>query len=853
MNAKFRRFMLGADITDRSQSQRLLFETKTLFAFMQRTMLKAVDTQGIADSLVNYENTLIDVSLQMDVDEFYNLLFDRWESQILSNTEKKTFRAFYGGQIVQQIKSKECPHISERLEPFSAIQCDIQGKTNLTESLSAYVGGEIMEGDNKYSYIPDNLIFHLKRFDYDIMTGMRHKVNDRFEFAERIDMAPYSIDFLQDTERSLSPDIFELVGILVHTGTAESGHYYSYIRERSCWPEQGSTWVEFNDTDVTPFNPAQIPDMCFGGATESAGYTATSYPKSWNAYMLFYQRVGTADANAPHQQLEFGRPLMDETLPLDLANRITIDNENFLRKHCLMKDSADFEKLLDSLTIIIRGCSICCKLAVDWVADNKKAFRSLLLRCPAAKVRKSFTDMLVRALRYLRENDAQDYGFDVDSIELKCGNAMLPESPSGVLQRLVSNLQELWQNLHLHPRAWDDYFGLLAAIAEAGAPETFLLLRADFLKLCLEVLIVESPGIRRLRVDSPHYSQLLRLIEKGRRYSLANLTQLFQVLLVKVDLQARPFDPGYHDRIQMDSGNFPLSMIEESYLYYGIESGRSRPLVFLDKIITANSNPTAVKKILQSMLLAEPRAGHLADISKTILSGINIDPADLAEPYLVAALIFCETSPSVQTVKEMITQIAREVDTIGTSGGRAHLEFFVQARQVVNPRIQRRTFNKLVLRMVSFWAPPLLMYYDEAVRQATVDFLRVLIFQYDNTESGDDPSDLEDYARGLCEACIKRVQLNVIKQQNQVDVKSVEVIRDVIKHCISMYFQTGTVVDDQVAEEAEGICPMNLVVRDMSLSSSTAVYDAIQILSAEEGDEACSGTWKYLPIGRMAS
>ncbi|KAI4089364.1 MAG: hypothetical protein LQ344_005446 [Seirophora lacunosa] len=146
MNAKFRRFMLGADITDRSQSQRLLFETKTLFAFMQRTMLKAVDTQGIADSLVNYENTLIDVSLQMDVDEFYNLLFDRWESQILSNKEKKTFRAFYGGQIVQQIKSKECPHISERLEPFSAIQCDIQGKTSLTESLSAYVGGEIMEG-----------------------------------------------------------------------------------------------------------------------------------------------------------------------------------------------------------------------------------------------------------------------------------------------------------------------------------------------------------------------------------------------------------------------------------------------------------------------------------------------------------------------------------------------------------------------------------------------------------------------------------------------------------------------------------------------------------------------------------
>ena len=146
MNVSFRKFMLNANIADANSSQRLLYETKTLFAFMQETMLRSVDPQGIADSVITYENTLIDVSVQMDVDEFYNLLFDRWESQILSDVGKKTFRRFYGGQIVQQIKSKECPHISEKTEPFSAIQCDIQGKATLTESLDAYVGGEVMEG-----------------------------------------------------------------------------------------------------------------------------------------------------------------------------------------------------------------------------------------------------------------------------------------------------------------------------------------------------------------------------------------------------------------------------------------------------------------------------------------------------------------------------------------------------------------------------------------------------------------------------------------------------------------------------------------------------------------------------------
>ena len=146
MNVKFRGFMLNTNVADGSSSQRLLHETQQLFAFMQESMLKCADPSGVAESLITYDNTAIDVSIQMDVDEFYNLLFDRWESQILSVADKAAFRSFYGGQIVQQIKSKECSHISEKLEPFSAIQCDIQGKLTLLDSLNAYVGGEVMEG-----------------------------------------------------------------------------------------------------------------------------------------------------------------------------------------------------------------------------------------------------------------------------------------------------------------------------------------------------------------------------------------------------------------------------------------------------------------------------------------------------------------------------------------------------------------------------------------------------------------------------------------------------------------------------------------------------------------------------------
>lgn len=154
MNVSFRDFLMQLNLTDPESSQKLLYETKKVFGYMQETWHKSVDPQDLVDSIRTYDNEPVDVTVQMDVDEFYNLLFDRWEAQILGAEDKKKFRSFYGGQLVQQIKSKECSHISERLEPFSAIQCDIKGKASLEESLQAYVEGEIMQGGMQQLLIP---------------------------------------------------------------------------------------------------------------------------------------------------------------------------------------------------------------------------------------------------------------------------------------------------------------------------------------------------------------------------------------------------------------------------------------------------------------------------------------------------------------------------------------------------------------------------------------------------------------------------------------------------------------------------------------------------------------------------
>jgi ubiquitin carboxyl-terminal hydrolase 34 len=121
-----------------------------MFAFMQDSVRPYVDPEDCIGSIKTYEDTNIDVLVQMDVDEFYNLLFDRWEKQFITAIDRKKFRSIYGGTLVQQIRSQECEHVSEKQDAFSAIQCDIKGKNTLQESLEAYVEGEIMEGGKCY-------------------------------------------------------------------------------------------------------------------------------------------------------------------------------------------------------------------------------------------------------------------------------------------------------------------------------------------------------------------------------------------------------------------------------------------------------------------------------------------------------------------------------------------------------------------------------------------------------------------------------------------------------------------------------------------------------------------------------
>lgn len=146
MNLDFRRILFEQSIVTKDAGYTVLLNLQKIFALMQGSVAKLIKPYELVKSIKTFENVSIDETNQMDVDEFYNLLFDRLEADMSSDAGKKTLREFYGGQLVQQIKSQECQHISEKIEDFSAIQCEVRGNLTLQESLLSYITGEIMDG-----------------------------------------------------------------------------------------------------------------------------------------------------------------------------------------------------------------------------------------------------------------------------------------------------------------------------------------------------------------------------------------------------------------------------------------------------------------------------------------------------------------------------------------------------------------------------------------------------------------------------------------------------------------------------------------------------------------------------------
>jgi ubiquitin C-terminal hydrolase len=70
---------------------------------------------------------------------------------------------------------------------------------------------------------PQVLILHLKRFEFDLSTNGRRKIDEQFSF-----LFSFYIAAATDTPDVSQP--YDLTGVVVHASSAQGGRCYSHIR-----------------------------------------------------------------------------------------------------------------------------------------------------------------------------------------------------------------------------------------------------------------------------------------------------------------------------------------------------------------------------------------------------------------------------------------------------------------------------------------------------------------------------------------------------------------------------------------------------------------------------------------------
>ncbi len=341
----FRNRLLAAEYPRLGDENSMLYQLQLLFASLDRSQRAALKPKAFAET-VKMDGKVISVGEQKDVDEFITTLLDQTEQALRGSAQSRLIKDMFKLTLANEIISKECPHRSETTEEAISLILSVKNKKSLHESLSAYVQSDTLEGENAYQCercakrvaaykrqniktLPNVLVVVMKRFEFNVETLARMKVNDYCEFPHDLDMEEFTQE--RQTFKDLGKDIesgklseedlteeqrrllhrkmpkeyyrYRLKGIIVHSGGADSGHYYSYImdRERQDQPEE-RRWLEFNDRLVREFNPQRIPDETFGGEEpvlyeEEARKRGdpTTKEKTNNAYVLFYERTVQLD------------------------------------------------------------------------------------------------------------------------------------------------------------------------------------------------------------------------------------------------------------------------------------------------------------------------------------------------------------------------------------------------------------------------------------------------------------------------------------------------------------------------------------------------------------------------------
>ena len=302
------------------EDDNLLHQLQEMYTYLTYSEKMDYNPRGFCYSFKDFDGHPINIAAQQDSQEFLNNFCDKIENSLKPTKFKHIVADVFTGKTCSSVLCDNCKHISNRFEDFYTLTLEVKNINTLNDSLHKLIVPEIID-DFKCSNcnknvriskitslnkLPNVLIIHLKRFYLDYETCHTTKINTKMEFPTKINLKEFCIEEITKNY-SVSKDEaiddiytrqdeyyqYELKGINIHTGSADGGHYFSYIDSSrdgtgnilEVSPNGKDSWLTFNDSQVSEFDTDKIPSECFGGNTE--GY---SFENCQNAYLLFYER-----------------------------------------------------------------------------------------------------------------------------------------------------------------------------------------------------------------------------------------------------------------------------------------------------------------------------------------------------------------------------------------------------------------------------------------------------------------------------------------------------------------------------------------------------------------------------------
>lgn len=272
-------------------------EFQNLFFSLRSFPSSYIDTQPFISKLKINGNRSIDVTEQFDAIEFFEMFMSKLEEITPELTE------FTLGKMKNTIVGVSNDLLSECYENFQALRLDVKNHKDIHESIKSFMRPDILNDRNKYRVsdgffidakryhciveAPKILVVALNRFMYNLNLGTREKINDKFEITEELDISELTQGQTQK---------YKLIGVIMHHGTPNSGHYYSHVLIND-------EWFTFNDTKVTKVKLQDVLAEATGGdfLTPNTYYTYNSFEKQrmTSAYLLFYKSVDFIDEETP--------------------------------------------------------------------------------------------------------------------------------------------------------------------------------------------------------------------------------------------------------------------------------------------------------------------------------------------------------------------------------------------------------------------------------------------------------------------------------------------------------------------------------------------------------------------------